>query len=172
MHTRSLLAISLLGLATATAALAATPIIYPAKGQTPEQQTKDTTECHAWAKQSTGIDPAALDAAPAQTATAAPPQDTGPSGARLKGAAKGAAAGAVVGEIANDDASDGAKVGAAAGVVAGGRAERKGKAAASQQAAQADANAKAEAEAAKAAKMDTFNRATAACMEGRSYTIK
>ena len=44
----------------AASAVAQTPIIYPAKGQNTEQQQKDTAECATWAKQNTGIDPAAL----------------------------------------------------------------------------------------------------------------
>ena len=68
------------------------PIVYPAKGQTAEQQQKDSTECAAWAKQSTGIDPAAVEAAPAQPTTAQPAPDDAPKGERVKGAARGAAA--------------------------------------------------------------------------------
>jgi YMGG-like Gly-zipper len=148
------------------------PIVYPAKGQTAEQQQKDSTECAAWAKQSTGIDPAAVEAAPAQPATTAPAPSTEPKGERVRGAARGAVVGAAVGEVANDDADEGAKVGAIAGTVAGGRQSRKNAAQAEQQAAQADQQAKADAEAAKQEKLSTYNRANAACMEGRGYTIK
>lgn len=35
------------------------PVVYPAKGQSAEQQQKDQTECDVWAKQTTGIDPVA-----------------------------------------------------------------------------------------------------------------
>lgn len=35
------------------------PIVYPAKGQSNEQQNRDDGECYVWARQSTGIDPAA-----------------------------------------------------------------------------------------------------------------
>ncbi|MEK7770040.1 MAG: hypothetical protein AAB335_03085, partial [candidate division NC10 bacterium] len=31
---------------------------YPRKGQTAEQQSRDQTECQAWAKQQSGFDPA------------------------------------------------------------------------------------------------------------------
>src|SRR5204863_6284427 len=30
---------------------------YPAKGQTPEQQARDSSECQTWAKQQSGWDP-------------------------------------------------------------------------------------------------------------------
>jgi hypothetical protein len=35
----------------------AKPIVYPSKGQSPQQQQKDEGECYVWAKNSTGIDP-------------------------------------------------------------------------------------------------------------------
>jgi hypothetical protein len=105
MH-RSLCLALILTLAS-TQALAHKPAAYPAKGQSVEQKAQDDSACSAWARQDTGIDPAAV--------AATPPPPTGPQGERLAGAARGAAAGAIAGEIANDDASDGAKVGAAAG---------------------------------------------------------
>jgi len=43
--------------------IATTPIVYPAKNQTPQQQQKDEGECATWAKQTTGIDPAVVAAA-------------------------------------------------------------------------------------------------------------
>lgn len=157
----------------AAASLASTPpIIYPAKGQTPQQQQKDEGECAAWAKQSTGIDPAVVAATPAPATPAAQPQDTAPKGERVRGAARGAAAGAVVGEIANNDADEGAAAGAAVGAVAAGsRSRREGRekqqaAAAEQKAAQEQAEAK------KQEQMATYNRANAACLEGRGYVIK
>src|SRR3989441_49908 len=33
-------------------------MVYPAKGQSAEQQTRDSGECQTWAKQQTGFDPA------------------------------------------------------------------------------------------------------------------
>lgn len=129
------------------------PSAYPAKGQSAQQQSTDDTQCLAWAKQSTGIDPTAV--------AAAPPPQAGPHGERLLGAARGAAAGAVIGEIAHGDSSQGAGVGAAAGVVAGGARARHNKAAQAQQA-----------QAAKTQKNDTYYNAYGACMQGRGYTVK
>jgi hypothetical protein len=126
----------------------AQPMVYPGKGQTPEQQQKDMTECQAWAKNQAGT-----TAAPAQ----APP---GPQGERAKGAARGAAVGAVAG-AAGGDAGKGAAAGAAAGVVAGGVRQRQGarqQAAAQQQQTQAAAT--------------NLDKAIGACMEGRGYTVK
>ena len=145
------IAVSLLG--WTTLAWAQKPSAYPAKGQSAEQHSTDDAQCLAWAKQDTGIDPAAVAAAPA-----AP---TGPQGERLRGAARGAAAGAVMGEIVDDDAGKGAAVGATAGVVAGGRRSRQNQAAQKQQA-----------QATQAQALDRYYRAYGACMQGRGYTVK
>ena len=47
-----------------SAAMSGTPIVYPAKNQTPEQQKKDEGECNAWAKENTGVDPVVLASTP------------------------------------------------------------------------------------------------------------
>jgi hypothetical protein len=143
-------------------------IVYPGKNQTPEQQAKDEGECHAWSVKSTGIDPAA----PPPAVAAPPPQAAAPQGQRARGAVRGAAAGAVIGEVANNDADEGAKVGAVAGVMAGGRQKRQQQAQAQQHNADAQAQAQQQAAAAQAARMDTFNRARAACLEGKGYVVK
>jgi hypothetical protein len=148
-----------LGLSVASIGFAQQPIIYPAKGQTPAQQQKDEGECHAWAKQTTGVDPVAL----AQNSSSQP-APSGPQGERVRGAARGAAAGAVVGEIANDDAGQGAAVGAVAGVVAGGARQRRTAQAQQQQQQQVQQQTQ--------QALATYNRAVAACLEGRGYTIK
>src|SRR5262245_48384093 len=96
-------------LSVALAAIAQKPIIYPAKGQSAKQQQKDDGECYAWAKQTTGIDPAVVAQTP-------PPQQTGPAtggGERVRGAARGAVGGAAIGAIAGD-AGEGAAIGAVA----------------------------------------------------------
>jgi len=129
-------------------------VIYPAKGQTAAQQSKDEGECQIWAKQNTGIDPLALASKAAEPPpVAAAPTAPAESGQRLKGAARGAAGGAVVGAIAGD-AGKGAAIGATAGAVRGRRGSKQ--AAAAQQ---ADA-------------ANSVDRAFAACMEGRGYTVK
>jgi hypothetical protein len=141
--------------ATASTALAQKPIVYPAKGQSAQQQKKDDGECLAWAKTNTGIDPA--------VASQPAPQQTGPAvggGERVRGAAKGAVGGAVIGGIAGD-AGTGAGIGAAAGTMAGGARARQNQKAQNQQAQQQQQNA-----------LSTYYRAYGACMEGRGYTIK
>src|SRR5918995_4209808 len=71
--------------------LGADMYIYPTKGQTPEQQAQDKSECHAWAVQQTQFDPTQSSAAP-PSASAAVPQGGG-----IRGAGRGAAVGAVGG---------------------------------------------------------------------------
>jgi hypothetical protein len=144
-----------LGCLAPTGAEAQRPIVYPAKGQTPQQQTQDQAECDIWAKQSTGIDPVAVAQAPA------PAQ--GPAvggGQRLGGAARGAAGGAMIGAIAGD-AGKGAAAGAVVGTMAGGRRARQDQAAQQQQV-----------DAQKQQAISTYYRAFAACLEARGYSIK
>ncbi|NPT39398.1 glycine zipper domain-containing protein [Paraburkholderia xenovorans] len=136
-----------------TLALAQKPAVYPAHGQSQQQQMSDDGACYSWAKQSTGIDPAVV----AQT----PPPPSGPTGARVRGAARGAAAGAIVGDVSNNDAGHGAAVGATAGALAGGVRSRQ------QHAAQAQT-----AEANQQSAMSTYWRSYGACMQGKGYTVQ
>lgn len=130
------------------------PVIYPAKGQSAEQQQKDEGECYIWAKNTTGVDPVALAAAPSQPS--APPK-----GGVAKGAMKGAVGGAVIGEVADDNAGGGAAAGA---VVGAARSAQKGKQAQAQQQSQAKAS--------QQQAMSTYYRGFGACMEGRGYVLK
>jgi hypothetical protein len=118
--------------------------IYPQKGQSQQKQDIDTAECTRWAKAQSGVDP-----------NAPKPQEQAGAHARgaVRGAAKGAALGAAVGAIAGN-----AGKGAGAGAVIGGAAGRRG-----------SKNQKAAAE---AGATDSYQRAFAACMEGRGYTVK
>lgn len=128
------------------------PIAYPAKGQTAQQQGVDDSECLGWARQSTGIDPAAVAAAPVAT--------TGPQGERARGAVRGAVGGAVIGGATGGSSNKGAAAGATVGVMAGGARSRRNQAAQVEQG-----------QAAKGQAMDTYYRAYASCMEGRGYTV-
>ena len=172
--------ITLLGGLSGLSAIATTPIVYPAKNQTPQQQQKDEGECATWAKQTTGIDPAVVAAAPvtpapATTSTAEPEKSSGPKGQRAKGAAKGAAAGAVIGEVADNDADQGAATGAAVGAIAGGsrarRDRREQEDQATKQAAGQQQAAEHQVAAEKQQQLDTYGRARSACLEGRGYVL-
>src|SRR5881396_3808643 len=87
-------------------------MVYPAKGQSMELQTRDSVECQTWAKQQTGFDPATE-------------------------AGKGAAIGAVVG----------ATVGGLGGAAGGGTYQY-------------------------SKSKEGYDRAYAACMQGRGYAVK
>jgi hypothetical protein len=98
-----------------------------------------------------------------------------PSGGRVKGAACGAADGAAIGAIAGD-AGKGAGAGVVAGTMRGGMKQREASAATKKEAsAKVAAEQKAEEERTKLAHvdgLDTFQRAFAACMDARNYSVK
>lgn len=131
--------------------------IYPAKGQSAQQQQKDEAECYAWARGQTGYDPAQA----AQYAAPPPQQSVG--GERARGAARGAAGGAAIGAIAGD-AGKGAAIGAVAGTMAGGARQRQKQADNEMYAGQYQQAA--------SQQQQNFQRAYAACFEGRGYTVK
>lgn len=118
--------------------------VYPAKGQSPQQQQQDQNECSGWAMQQSGANPAAV------------PPPSGPQGQVVRGAARGAAVGAVGGAIGGD-AGKGAAIGAATGALVGGFKRADQRRAAEQAQSQASA---------------AYSRAFAACLEGRGYTVK
>src|SRR5512139_1033196 len=130
--------------------------VYPAKGQSPEQQKKDESACYQWAVQQTGYDPSKPAAAPA-----APPPPTTATGTTPGAGARGAARGAVVGEIVGDNAGAGAAAGA---VAARGQSRRQNAATAQQQQQQQSA--------ATQQQQAAFAKARAACLEGKGYTVK
>lgn len=132
--------------------------VYPAKGQPPDRQKAETTECYGWARQQTGIDPTAPPPA------APPPEKQGADGSAVKGAAGGAVVGTAIGAIAGDT-GEGAAIGAVAGAVRGRRKakqQHKQQAQASQQQAQAE----------HAYVQETFKKAYSACLEGKGYSVK
>ena len=57
IRTLSILALT----ATMISAASAQQYVYPAKGQSPQQQQSDEAACHTWAIQQTGFDPAHLE---------------------------------------------------------------------------------------------------------------
>jgi hypothetical protein len=121
-------------------AAAAQTTFYPAQGQATAKQSQDLTACRSWAQQQTGVTPGA------PAAQAAP---------RVGGRARGAAAGATAAAITGNDAGKGAAAGAVGGAAAQRGARRQGRRQASAQQQQASS---------------TFDRAVAACMQGRGYT--
>lgn len=153
MNQRTLLTIALAAALIADAS--AQQFVYPAKGQSPQQQKKDEGECHSWAVQQSKYDPTK----PPQQAAAAPPPTTA-TGTTPGAGVRGAARGAVVGGIMGD-----AGAGAAAGAVAArGQSRRQNAAQAQQQQATATQQDQ--------AGMATYQKARSACLEGRGYTVK
>jgi hypothetical protein len=122
---------------------AAQTYYYPSKGQDPSQQSRDQAECGNWAYQQTGYRPGAPSPEPA------------PQGGAFRGATRGAAVGAIGGAIGGN-AGKGAAIGAATGGVIGGmrRAEQTR-----------------QVEAQQAQGTSAYNRALAACMQGRGYSV-
>ena len=111
MLTREIFSLLALGLVLSVllspgASLGQNLYIYPSRGQSPEQQSRDRYECHTWAVQQTGFDPTVQAATP-------------PQGGVIRGAATGATVGVVGGAIAGD-AGKGAAIGAATGGLIGG----------------------------------------------------
>jgi hypothetical protein len=135
----------LLALGAALATPLAAQYVYPAKGQSPQQQKTDEADCYSWAVQQTGFDPAKAPP-PAKAPTTA-------TGTTPGAGARGAAKGAVVAGVADGDAAKGAAVGA----VAARSRSRRQEAAAAPAADPGQAN---------------FAKARSACLEGKGYTIK
>jgi hypothetical protein len=135
--------------------------IYPAKGQSAAQQDKDRYECHSWAVKQTGVDPSRPETMHSAVPASQQYQPSQPH--VLKGAARGATLGVVGGAITGN-AGKGAAAGAAMGGLAGGFRRRDEK---TQQAAQQQANTQAGASNARV----TYNRAMAACLQGRGYSV-
>jgi hypothetical protein len=140
-----------MGLLGAASAWGQQLFIYPQRGQSPQQQERDRFECHQWAVQQTGFDP---------TRAMAPPPAAPPTTGAMGGAARGAAIGAVGGAIGGN-AGRGAAIGAGTGALFG--AMRRN-------------SQIREAQASQGAQMnqqrDAYNRAMAACLAGRGYTVQ
>ncbi len=136
-------------------------MIYPGRGQSSAQQRTDKNQCYAWARGQTGFDPAQPAAG-----TPSPPQQAPRSNA-LRGAAGGAAVGAIGGAIGGN-AGKGAAIGAGVGAVVGGVRRREQQ----RQQAQAQQQWQQNEQARYAEGRNRFDRAFAACLEGRGYTVK
>ena len=159
--------VAAVGLLWCSAALGQDMVVYPAKGQTPEQQQRDKGECHVWAVNESGFDPATAQAPPPTIMSqGSAPQPVTGSGARVQGAARGAAVGGVVGAI-GDDAGEGAAKGAAAGAMIGGMRRRQQNRAAAQPVEQPNP-----AYQDYVAKRDGYTRGVKACLSARGYTVQ
>lgn len=132
--------------------------VFPGENQDAKQQEADEMSCFTWAKQQTGYDPMN------PTVVVAKETDRSADGSAVVGAAGGAAAGAAIGAIAGD-AGQGAAIGAVVGGIRGRRSKVVGDEMEQQANNQAAAN---ETQRLK----NEYNKAFAACMEGKGYTVK
>ena len=137
-------------------------MIYPAKGQSDQQQEKDKFECYGFAKKQSGFDPMALP-----TTSSAPPPKEAQQGGVGRGAVGGGLGGALIGAIAGDT-KKGAAIGAVGGGLVGGmrsseqqRREEHNRQQWAERETQQYVN-----------NRDNYNRAYAACLEGRGYTVR
>ena len=152
------LAITLAGIGLAGSAAADELMIFPNAGQSQDQQDQDKYACYTWAKDQSGFDPMAPP-----TATEPPPQEQAPKGGAGKGLVRGAAVGGIVG-----DSSKSAKRGAAAGAAVGGMRRQDQK----RQEEAAREQWEREQQAIYAENRNRYNRAYAACLEGKDYTVR
>jgi len=112
-----------LGLSPLAGAQSSDFIVYPAKGQSADQQKRDRADCHLWAVDQTGFDPSRVTPPPSTITTTTEQGRAVGSGAVGGGAARGAAVGAVGGAIGGN-AGKGAAIGAASGALIGGMRHR------------------------------------------------
>jgi hypothetical protein len=171
--TRGMVALTLAALVTVPSVAQAGPptlstnpgkhVIFPAKGQTPEQQKVDESAAYDWAVQQTSWDPYKEYDKLVEKGYAAAEKADAAKGGAVKGAAGGAILGLAIGAIAGD-AGKGAAIGAAAGGLTGGARSHKTKKAAS---GAADA-----AVAAYKQQFAVWDRNFMAAMEGKGYTVK
>ncbi len=144
----------LCGLCMAATSMADELMIFPNADQAPEQQEQDKFACYSWAKDQSDFDPMAPP-----TATEAPPQE----GAKKGGVGRGLVRGAAIGAIAGD-----AGKGAAAGAAIGGMRRQDQKRKEQQQRQQWEQ----EQQRIYAENRNRYNRAYAACLEGKNYTVR
>lgn len=129
--------------------------IYAAQGQSQDQQDLDEVQCRRFATERTGFDPRQTPT----TSTAAPRTERGAVGGAARGALLGTAVGAIAGNTGR-----GAAIGATSGGLLGGM-RRQDSQRRQQEWAQREAdNYNRE--------RSQFNRAFAACLEGRGYTVR
>ncbi len=138
-------------------------IIYPAKGQSQQQQERDRYDCHVWAVQQSGFDPSAPGVPAGQRVVVEPGT---PPGA---GTAVGAIAGAILGAaIAGPrDPGLGLVFGGLTGAAVGTAADANAQAQANAEQAHLDQRYEQQ----NAEAFNSYRRAISACLDARGYTI-
>lgn len=158
LNLRHSLLAAICGVCVTSTGVAQELMIFPNDDQTPEKQEEDKFVCYGWAKGETGFDPMQV-----ATATEAPPQQSAQQGGVGRGAVRGAAVGQIVGGN-----SDSTWKGAAAGAAIGGmrRNDQKRKEQQAQQQWEQEQQQIYE------ESRNRYNRAYAACLEGKNYTVR
>jgi outer membrane protein with glycine zipper len=145
------------------AGLARGVFVYPARGQSPSEQSRDEYQCHSWAVQQTGFNPTA------RTANAPPPSFQAPEGGLMRGALAGGAIGAAGGAIGGN-AGEGAAIGAATlGLF--GAFRRHAQEMQEQQKMQAYEQSQTQASMRQNEARASYDRAYKACLTGRGYSV-
>jgi hypothetical protein len=133
-------------------------MVYPERGQSPEQESQDKAACYTWAQNQLGYSPETL----LQQAGTASQQNQAQTGQAVRGAGRGAAAGAIGGAIAGN-AGKGAAIGAGVGGAAG--ASRRARAERQQEANQQQISAQVQ------QKLADFQKAQGTCLKGKGYSV-
>jgi len=151
-------------------------MIYPAADQSDEQLSQDRFDCHLWAVEQSGFDPSNPPPEPTAGAIKVPVGENPNAGATAKGTVAGAVVGGVIGSERRDMRTpEGAIIGAVIGSMIGSAIEESGEAEARQQARQeANDTASQRASAREALNLarEEYQRAIAACLEGRGYVVR
>jgi len=147
--------------------------VYPARGQSPQQEESDKGQCYGWAVQQTGFNPADPQVGGPPPPPSYSPQPQAPQGGMFRGAMGGAALGAVGGAIGGD-AGKGAAIGAGVGGMFGMMRRRRymeEEQQMQQQQWQQQQGYMAQQQNALAQGRNNYDRAFSACMTARGYTV-
>jgi len=146
--------------------------VYPARGQSPQQEESDKGQCYGWAVQQTGFNPADPQVGGPPPPPSYSPQPQAPQGGMFRGAMGGAALGAVGGAIGGD-AGKGAAIGAGVGGMFGMMRRRRymEEEQQMQQQWQQQQGYMAQQQNALAQGRSSYDRAFTACMTARGYTV-
>jgi hypothetical protein len=138
-------------------------MVYPAKGQSAEQQDKDKGECHQWAVKNSGVNPASVAATPAPSAPQAP------KGRPRVGRRRGRRGGGSPGGVRRWQGRQGR--GHRRWCRSRGRGPAQGQGGIRNQAQQQQAATQQHQQQTQA-QLDKYNRAYKACLEGKGYNVQ
>lgn len=147
--------------------------VYPARGQSPQQEESDKGQCYGWAVQQSGFNPADPQVGGEPPPPAYSTQPQAPQGGMFRGAMGGAALGALGGAIGGD-AGKGAAIGAGVGGLFGMMRRRQymeQQQQMQQQQWQQQQGYMAQQQNALAQGRGNYDRAFSACMTARGYTV-